>query len=780
MKKIFRALALGLMGLAVVSCSKDHELSGLGDNPQTGIETKSFSLGASMGEVEFLPLANNTRPEGSDEDLRATLHSKAGANWVTTSYKWDDFGTEAGKVNARWGVLLGADKQVDAKSCTNAVQNEITDAPIPANTIWYNDGGGATTLTAQSVKMYCQTGEAFGTNVNKSWMCLDGRPGGDSGVEQSKQYFKIGDTADPNEEIVGLPAAGGANQEGRHIPVMTNVRDYDDFKQQEGGAQGLATFAPRGSLIGLIVNNKLGANIKIKAIIVAKDKNALDFSGYFDFNVTGNDPIQAANFVAEYPSSAGSALVLPVKNDAGATIAKDAQDKIFYVWGIQKASEKGKPFRVQLRYDLNGKEMTSRTFRVYPAASKAALTSNSKFVEGKAYKTILNLDAIQQDGGSVGSDWIDGENYVEHTKLNAINPLALVAKYDIAKVDAPINIDESRELKFVADQKIKVNGVGDVETDYANFIKGQDVGIYTWAEAMRLFGYDVEDNTAPQYDGSLPKNQWFEGSAWDTTLKDRFYDKNSDIWETKYKTISGQDYYLPNRKELNAIIPFWISQVNSMAIQTKDASVELQLVIFTNDWADHLEDEDLGVRRIGQTPNKGYKEGLKLVQIGDVVLDEKDYYDEYLTKEVGSGTGNYVTYAKRFIGTKFESAWRYEYKKADLVNGGNRLVIKNVMLWKNSGKSLVTDISTEAFFDINNSIERSFPAYGYIPRKHDEFAATTNSTVAGSGAFGYRWSSTMASWRSSYNLRFREVNGGAYIGNDARSNAFSLRPFVRH
>ncbi len=776
------ALALGALTLGMSSCSKEDEFANVNGNSRTSGQITNFELGAKMGEVEFLPLANNTTPKGnSEEDMRATLHSKAapseGDQWVTTSYKVADFGVGSGKINARWGVLLGAAKTVDAKSCTAATATEITTGPVTENTIWYNENG-AQTINSQSLKMYCQTGAAFGNNVNKCWMCLDGKPGSDTDdTEMSKQYFKIGGEADPNHEITGLAVAGGEKQDGRHIPVMTDVRNYFDFKQKEDGSQADAKFAPRGSLIALLINNKLGSAIKLKAIVVAKDNNALDFSGYFDFNVDTTDPIVRAKFVAQYPGSAPSALVFPVTQDAKVNIGIENPETMFYVWGIQKETMKGKPFRVQLRYELSGKEYTSRTFRVYPAKTQSQLTATSVFEEGKAYKTILHLDAIQQKGGSSGTDWSEGENYAKNIKLNAVNPLALVAKYDIAKVAEPIAIDGRRQLKFVKENKVKN------DTDYTHYDAGVDVGFYTWPEAMRLFGYDVDDKVAVQYKaGGTPEEGFNDAGYKKGSLFDQL--NTAQFKEIKYQTIDGQDYYIPTINELRAITPPYITPGESAELQTKNPSPHLQLIKFNNAWDYHLLNADGGIRRIGQTPNRGFRTGLDPVQIGEITLQPEAYYDEYRTVNIGSGSEpNWVTYAIRFRGTKFESAWRYEYKKADEANGGNRFIIKNVMLWKGSDKNLIQDdeksVATEEFFKNSNTTERVFPLYGQIHAKYNEADLTSPSSDIGSLHQRYHnWGRNVLGWKSA--SRFSVYLEEAYSAPTYRVYGFCLRPFARH
>ncbi len=410
-----------------------------------------------------------------------------------------------------------------------------------------------------------------------------------------------------------------------------------------------------------------------------------------------------------------------------------------------------------------GSEERTRTFTVYAPKSKVN-TSEKMFDDGYAYNVILTVNATNKLGGNA-ADWNNG-GILETTVLN---PLALVAEFDLAKVRNTQVLGQG--LFFVENHNVKANSEHTgFETNYDNFVAGQDVGLYTWAEAMRLFGYDVDDNTAPQYNPALPRAQrWFEGTAWDTTLKDRVNDKNSDIYQRKYKTIDGQDYYIPNKNEWIAILPYWISSSDSKKLQNVGAKKNLQLIRFTNDWNTVLSDPF--VVTIGKE-----KAGLQEVQIGDEILLPSDYEDQYITKEVGVGSGNYVIYAKRFIGTKYESAWRYEYKAGDASNGGSRMIIKNVMLRENSSESLANDIAKETFFDINSCVERIFPTYGYIELRYNEFDASTNASLSHTSS--RRWSSTHGSFRGAFGWDFNSSD--ALVNGYNCTNGITLRPFKKN
>ncbi len=235
---------------------------------------------------------------------------------------------------------------------------------------------------------------------------------------------------------------------------------------------------------------------------------------------------------------------------------------------------------------------------------------------------------------------------------------------------------------------------------------------------------------------------------------------------------------------MHSIFPARISVAESQAIQTQNQlNKNPQLVTFTNEWEGLLEAD--GVRKIGQVSPTVYKEGLKKVQIGDEFLDPHDYYDEYKTVNIGENDtdkANYVTYAIRFKGTKYESAWRYEFKKNIAKNGGNRLIIKNVMLWMNSGKTLTqgtNSIALEEFFNKSNTVERIIPAYGFIPSKG------TITDISSMSLTGFRyvnlWLSTIVDEERAYTIYAGETSSPfSIIGTDERYYGFAIRPFARN
>ncbi len=724
------------LGLALFSCDKSEPVNRTNGGDLLGEPTR-FEMTSSLGAVGIESLSSNT--DKADDELRANLHFNGLSSVATTTLDATKFGATQNH-KAYWGVRYGANLSA-VEECDDAISAEPANPNDLKKSTVYFKGTEASTILNKEVKMYAVSNTKL-PNITKGIMLLEGK------AEGTKLYFTSEKNTEPNARIEGV--ANGAFQADRHIPIMTDVVDFADM--EAGSANNAQVkFAPRGSLIGLNIKNRTGEQMIVTGIVVPK-AGALSFAGYFDWSQNGKP-----SFTEDYGTNNESALVFPVFDGAtaGYTIANGNTDmSCFFVWGFQKATQKGDAFQVQIRYKKSATdpEETTRTFNVYAPTSKVN-TSEKLFDDGYAYNVVLTVNPSNKVGGSTGTDWNNGG-----TLTTGLNPLLLVAEYDIAKVAEPITLDPNRQLQFVTNHNVKANG-GAYVNDYAQFQEGTDVGLYTWAEAMRLFGYDVADNTAPVYNPNKVNQDGFNGSGWKAGdgWSDALLTK-SELKERKYKTITGQDYYLPNDKEVTAILPYYIDNNQSLGLQGKRQTTNknLQLVSFTKDWNDVL---SAPFTRTLATKASG----LQNVQIGRDILLAGDYEDTYITKEEG---GQYVTYAIRFKGTKYESAWRYEYKQVDVTNGGPRLIVKNLMLGKNSSKTLTDGancIATEAFFNSNSSVvERIFPAYGYIWPKYN----------------GDRWTSTLSSWYGSYDWYFN--SSGGLVTNSRRLIGFALRPFIRN
>ncbi len=693
MMKLIRPVALALLGLSLFSCDKEEVLNN-GSDPklaQADIATR-FELNSSLGSVEMQSLSNNT--SGADDDLRATLHFKGTNKLTTTSLKPSDFGLRMGesgnslnmsKINARWGVIHGDAKEFAGANCSSSV----TEAPanpssLTANTVYFIPSLTTNTIEGAELKMYCQSSIENKDKIKQAVMCLDGVEG--QGSDASKQYFMttLGSktiATDPNDRIEGVKLGSTelAMQEKRHIPVMTPLAPYTKIT----ATTPTIKFAPRGSIFGLCIKNKLAEEITVTGIVVSKTAGALDYSGYFDLAQTTtvkNDGVaeERPNFVAQYPSSSSSALVFPVYTKGASIVGyqipvfQDGQNEMtelscLFVWGFQKADKRGEDFKVQIRYKLGtaSDELTTRTFNIHPRGSI--------FGDGYAYNTILTIDASNKTGGMFPNE----------------NPTEPVKKCSELQSKS---LNFTTPLDFVAEMPaINKAGTGFVKnhcyphTGDAAELYENEVGYFSLEQVNKLFTEKV----------------WLKNSG----------------------------YYLPSREQWHSIVP------------------------------DYSSNHEIKFNR--ERPKSTLKE---IAQVGNT--QAKEYTSDFISVPEN---GKFVTYAHRFKGTKWESAWRYSYEAYENERAKSRMVIKCVPLkGANAGKTL-EQIKNVSFFTDNPCSVRFFPCYGYLSSNRRPLIIAT---------FGLRsklWGGRSATYNKATQMELSDE--GADVSNFYKGNLLPIRPF---
>ncbi len=399
MKRIIQLLAVASLSLGFASCDKNEDINNGGQAPQLN-EVQRFELNSSLGEVGLEALSSNT-DKAPAEGFRATLHFKGLTNAAQTTLNAQKYGF--GKREARWGVIYDGGKY----KSVNCEESVSVEPAVPSNltksTVFFKASTIPNTIENASIKMYCQTFASL-SNITKSFMVLEGKAG--SGASLTKQYY-VGNTS-PNHRIE--PLQTNAFQEDRHIPIMTKVVDFTEM--QKPLAENTVKFAPRGSLIGLNIKNRIDTDIIVTAIVVEK-AGALDYSGYFDWKTLKNNK---ASFSPLYTSSqTGTAVSFPVyasksATEVGYTIAKgNTTIPCFYIWGFQKSAQVGKPFQVQIRYKTatDPTEKTTRAFNVF-APNSQVVDGTRQFDDGYSYNTTITINTANKTGGSNGKDWNNG------------------------------------------------------------------------------------------------------------------------------------------------------------------------------------------------------------------------------------------------------------------------------------------------------------------------------------------------------------------------------------
>ncbi len=684
MKRLFQLLAVASFGLALGSCDKSEPMNGASQGGSFG-EAQRFELSSSLGSVGIEPLSSNT-DKVFDDDLRATLHFKDANSKATTTLKADNFG--AGKREARWGVIYDGG-QYYALNCDDAVSVEPADpSNLSNNTVFFKKSATANTIEGASVKMYCKSLTSL-KDITKGFMVLEGKAGTEP-PNSTKQYFK-GDT-NPNHRIEGLLANGF--QDDRHIPIMTKVVDFAEMSKPTATTK--VKFAPRGSLIGLNVKNRIDTDIIVTAIVVEK-AGALDYSGYFDWATTLDDK---ASFTADYTTAEQSqtALSFPVYADkdateVGYTITKgNTEMPCFYIWGFQNITKLGEAFQVQIRYKTasNSTEQTTKTFNVYAPNSKV-VKGTKQFDDGFSYNTTLTINSSNQTGGSNGADWNNGGTIPNGTSPN--NP-DFYAPESISLGTTPLDfVAEAPAVNkagsgFVLNHAYPLSNIVSALSDYG-------VGYYTFDEVEALFA----------------ANKPFLAN-----------------------------YTLPTREQWQSIVPYFVRSAS--VDDNRNAYVSFQKI--------HPK-----------------RELTEQAQVGSEA--PQDYTSDYITQYEGDYA---VTYAIRFKGTKWESAWRY-------IIYANKYVIRAVPI---QGRNLsLDDVANGSFFNDNPSTRRYFPAYGYIPY---ELAKQTYATeINDFQVRGLYWSSTKSGTVNSLGIervyRFGFSPQSSSVYDFEKMTKRCIRPFYK-
>ncbi len=143
---------------------------------------------------------------------------------------------------------------------------------------------------------------------------------------------------------------------------------------------------------------------------------------------------------------------------------------------------------------------------------------------------------------------------------------------------------------------------------------------------------------------------------------------------------------------------------------------------------------------------------------------KQTYQSEFITKSFSVMTGSgYVTYAIRFKGTKWESAWAYY-----LGNKGQSVRIRCLGGLKGSDKTL-EEIATPAFFEDKSKkfVTRIFPFYGF---RH-------KVSIYKGGKESYYWSSTPESKIDAYFANFNSKR--SFITFHEHQYGLAVRPFKK-
>ncbi len=718
---IIRILLLStIVVLGLFSC-KNEELFDRKEEMLENSQSEGFELNASLATINVVALDDNAT---KSDNLRASLSFNGETSVATSFFDKEDL------MSASWGLLYGTNSDIDGGTCTKVLDKEPDIVPL-SNTLFVKMNEGETTTQARGTKfkMYCKPSKKILGRRNKAWFCLDGRRGTQNG-EIGRLFFK--DQTNPNARIEGLLNSDALRlQKKRHIPFMTGILPFEKFDNKANDVK----IKPRGSLIGLLVKNSSGAKIIITGLVVKKS-GALDYSGYFDFN-TSED---WATFTASYPSSQNtSALVFPVYQRDESSIGypiknNNAEPHCFYVWGFQNPNKKGEAFEVQIRYKLSESatdQLTSKTFLIKP--------SSDGFKEGYAYNAVCTLNAGNKAGGSTATTWKDTNPVAQ--SINSI--VALDKGNSSLRSDSSVTNGESQTVKnnktnvfsfIVKANDVELSDIYFADSRYKKRYQCCSITSEKSGENTRKFTVKMDVN---QGNKAIKYNFIIDVSASDSRKFTLIQNPNPlSLSEQQSKRNTPLDYVaegLAINKRLTGFVPdasFYygvyadayvsgLDEIDPAFLSFEDANKLFREDFMKNytlptrhQWCSIFPyyNYDASVQYVQFKQVQGRRTLREIAQVGP--YEAQEYQSEYLTKKEGS---EYVTYARRFIGTKWESAWRYSRKRyKDFFWHDNRDKKRydfEIRCVKTNGSSL-SSVSSPNFFKGANVTIRIFPAYG--------------------------------------------------------------------
>ncbi len=214
--------------------------------------------------------------------------------------------------------------------------------------------------------------------------------------------------------------------------------------------------------------------------------------------------------------------------------------------------------------------------------------------------------------------------------------------------------------------------------------------------------------------------------------------KDSEVgyynWQQAKDLFNGTNsflanYYLPTTAQWRSIVPYDSQRyINFIRVQAKQTLTE--------------------PAQIGENPEEVYTSEYKTVQ----------------------EPCKYVTYAIRFKGTKWESAWRYSYPTTGRIYMNRRIMLVKCVPLKGKTGITLDKITNPEFFIKNPCTIRTFPNYGF-----NHFDTTTNSYETNARAVGTTGEYWAADHRNSLHLLINAYIGTARVAE----SGCAVRPFQK-
>ncbi len=432
---LFRiALYLGL-ALTFASCSKDNyqeDLLPLNNEPQ---QESKVTLDLSVGVT---PLDVIDYTQTGDDDLRATygyVYSKSlgYGNVPHLFVKENELGKNSKSLTIRMGIINVDNGKVFYQKNKTKINSDQGAMGAPNNKpSWYLEGDEDNGQRLHTYLRYDNSELIEGLNLNDESCYAFIGLGGYSKSKTQLDFNKSGKR--DNSPNVQVYAVKNGDIEGRYIPMMTAVTKLSVTETGSNKVvhfSGNNNFKPRGSFIGVRLDNKLGKRATIQSIkVVDADETPFYYRGSFEWDfakeisTTEKEQLkQKSSFYARFNGVKKKGdEVFPVKLPDEqpyilGTEALSDDSRTIYLWGYQREDRMGKSFKFKVIYTLEGstEEVESKLISIKPP-------KNGFFKDGTAYRITVKLwDKDANSGGTTteASDQktdseLNGENLLDN------------------------------------------------------------------------------------------------------------------------------------------------------------------------------------------------------------------------------------------------------------------------------------------------------------------------------------------------------------------------------
>ncbi len=424
-QNLFRFSLFITLVLFVASCNKNHYQEDLKQEQSQAKEHITLDLSTNV-----VPLNVVDYNKLLDDNLRATygpMYSRSrGYGQVPHLFvKEDELGKYSKSLTIRMGIInVDNGKVFYEKNRTQLSPNQ----EIPNNKpSWLLEGSED---TRQVLHTYLRYDNGFIKKKKPINLDLNAEScygfialGGYAKDKTQLEFDKSGKR--DNSPNVKVYAVNNGDIEARYIPMMTAVTKLSVVglgNNKTAHFAGNSNFKPRGSFIGVRLENKLGQRATIKSIKADNtSETPFYYRGAFEWDFAKDLSVQDKDLLKEKSSfyarfngiEKQGDEVFPVQLPNKqpyilGTEALSTDSRTIYLWGYQREDRMGKPFKFKIVYTLEGStdEVESKIISINPP-------KNGFFKDGTAYRItveLLDKNTSSSENSSNGNSGNSSEN----------------------------------------------------------------------------------------------------------------------------------------------------------------------------------------------------------------------------------------------------------------------------------------------------------------------------------------------------------------------------------